>query len=139
MLVDLDDHEVAGSPLLPTALATGEAAARRSATARVQCRAWPATAVPGGTRPARSDPDGTVLITGGTGALGALVARHLVTDARRTPPAAHQPPRPDAPGADRTGRRADRRSAPTVTVAACDAADRDALPRSSPRSRPSTR
>ena len=31
------------------------------------------------TVPAALDPDGTVLITGGTGALGALLARHLVT------------------------------------------------------------
>jgi acyl transferase domain-containing protein/NADPH:quinone reductase-like Zn-dependent oxidoreductase/nucleoside-diphosphate-sugar epimerase/acyl carrier protein len=32
------------------------------------------------TIPAPLDPEGTVLITGGTGGLGALVARHLVTD-----------------------------------------------------------
>ncbi|NED09006.1 zinc-binding dehydrogenase, partial [Streptomyces sp. SID6648] len=31
------------------------------------------------TLPPPLDPDGTVLITGGTGTLGALVARHLVT------------------------------------------------------------
>src|SRR6476469_8737597 len=31
------------------------------------------------TMPAPLDPDGTVLITGGTGGLGALFARHLVT------------------------------------------------------------
>ncbi|MDC2952682.1 SDR family NAD(P)-dependent oxidoreductase, partial [Streptomyces heilongjiangensis] len=70
-------------------------------------------------------PSGTVLVTGGTGALGARVARwaaqqgadHLVLISRHGP---------DAPGADRlrddlaaTGVR--------VTVAACDAADREAL------------
>ncbi|WP_317441292.1 type I polyketide synthase [Streptomyces collinus] len=71
-------------------------------------------------------PDGTVLITGGTGGLGALVARHLVTEhgvrhlllvSRRGP---------DAPGADelRTDLTA---SGAEVTVAACDVADRDAL------------
>ena len=38
--------------------------------------------------PRRSTPSGTVLITGGTGGLGALVARHLVDAARRPPPAA---------------------------------------------------
>ncbi|MFI1711820.1 beta-ketoacyl synthase N-terminal-like domain-containing protein, partial [Streptomyces griseoruber] len=32
------------------------------------------------TVPAPLDPDGTVLVTGGTGGLGALVARHLVTE-----------------------------------------------------------
>ncbi|MFF7247532.1 SDR family NAD(P)-dependent oxidoreductase [Embleya sp. NPDC008237] len=31
------------------------------------------------TMPRRPDPEGTVLVTGGTGALGALVARHLIT------------------------------------------------------------
>ncbi|MEU1364936.1 type I polyketide synthase [Streptomyces sp. NPDC005803] len=36
------------------------------------------SAAPGGDSP--WDPDGTVLITGGTGGLGALVARHLVTE-----------------------------------------------------------
>ena len=77
----------------------------------------------------RSSPraDGTVLITGGTGALGALVARHLVTAhgvrhllllGRRGPEAA---------GRRRAGRRTRPRSAPRSTVAACDAADRDDL------------
>ena len=32
------------------------------------------------TMPAPFDPAGTVLVTGGTGALGALVARHLVAE-----------------------------------------------------------
>uniref|UniRef100_UPI00055D0953 zinc-binding dehydrogenase n=1 Tax=Streptomyces sp. NRRL S-646 TaxID=1463917 RepID=UPI00055D0953 len=32
------------------------------------------------TVPVPLDPDGTVLVTGGTGGLGALVARHLVTE-----------------------------------------------------------
>jgi acyl transferase domain-containing protein len=70
-------------------------------------------------------PTGTVLVTGGTGGLGGHVARwlasigapHVVLTSRRGP---------DAPGApdlcaelERTGTR--------VTVAACDAADRDAV------------
>ncbi|MEV5342475.1 thioester reductase domain-containing protein, partial [Streptomyces sp. NPDC052676] len=72
------------------------------------------------------DPDGTVLITGGTGALGGLFARHLVTRhgvrhlllvSRRGA---------DAPGADGllaelTGLGA------SVTIAACDVSDPDAL------------
>ncbi|MGW0608878.1 SDR family NAD(P)-dependent oxidoreductase, partial [Streptomyces sp. NPDC002640] len=72
------------------------------------------------------DPAGTVLVTGGTGALGALVARHLVTrhgvrnlllTSRR------------GLAADGAGRLAEELSAlgAQVTVAACDAADRDAL------------
>ncbi|PYC66962.1 beta-ketoacyl synthase [Micromonospora arborensis] len=75
----------------------------------------PALAGPGGT--------GTVLITGGTGGLGALVARHLVTAhgvrhlllASRSGPAA---PGAAALHADLTGLGAD------VTIAACDVADR---------------
>ncbi|MBH5338521.1 SDR family NAD(P)-dependent oxidoreductase, partial [Streptomyces pactum] len=70
-------------------------------------------------------PSGTVLVTGGTGALGAHVARwlarggaaHLVLTSRRGP---------DAPGAAELT--AELTALGTgVTVAACDAADRDAL------------
>ncbi|MFJ2967327.1 type I polyketide synthase [Streptomyces collinus] len=72
------------------------------------------------------DPDGTVLITGGTGSLGAHFARHLVTAhgvrhlllvSRRGP---------DSPGA--AGLCAELRAlGATVTVAAADVADRTAL------------
>ncbi|OLF05414.1 hypothetical protein BLA60_36345 [Actinophytocola xinjiangensis] len=72
------------------------------------------------------DPDGTVLITGGTGGLGAVLARHLVTarGVRRLVLTSRRGP--DAPGAvdlhaELTAAGAD------VTVAACDVADRDAL------------
>ncbi|WP_432123357.1 type I polyketide synthase [Streptomyces sp. S1] len=72
------------------------------------------------------DADGTVLITGATGALGGLLARHLVTEhgvrhllltSRRGPAA----PGAEELAAELTGLGA------AVTVAACDAADRDAL------------
>ena len=72
--------------------------------------------------------EGTVLITGGTGALGAELARHLVTEhgARRLLLLSRRGA--DAPGAadltaELTGLGA------MVTVAACDAADRAALAR----------
>ncbi|MFC3386843.1 type I polyketide synthase [Couchioplanes azureus] len=69
---------------------------------------------------------GTVLITGGTGTLGALVAEHLVR--------AHGVPKlvltsrrgPDAPGAAALRERLAALGA-EVTVVACDAADRDRL------------
>ncbi|MET7683476.1 type I polyketide synthase [Streptomyces sp. NPDC005423] len=74
------------------------------------------------------DPEGTVLITGGTGGIGAHLARHLITahgvrhlllTSRRGP---------DAPGAaeldaELTGLGAQ------VTIAACDVSDRDAVAR----------
>ncbi len=71
-------------------------------------------------------PEGTVLITGGTGALGALLARHLVStyDVRHLLLTSRRGLA--APGAreladELTGLGAD------VTVAACDAADREEL------------
>ncbi|MFJ7150126.1 SDR family NAD(P)-dependent oxidoreductase [Streptomyces sp. NPDC100445] len=78
------------------------------------------------TLPVALDPAGTVLITGATGALGGLVARHLVTEhgARRLLLVSRRGP--DAPGA--TGLVADLAgSGAEVTVAACDTADREAL------------
>ncbi|MGW7720875.1 type I polyketide synthase, partial [Streptomyces chartreusis] len=72
-----------------------------------------------------ADPHGTVLVTGGTGALGAHAARrlaregagHLLLLSRRGP---------DAPGA--AGLRDELTAlGARVTLAACDAADRDAL------------
>ncbi|MHC3412658.1 SDR family NAD(P)-dependent oxidoreductase, partial [Streptomyces sp. DT17] len=78
------------------------------------------------TLPGRFDPEGTVLITGGTGTLGSLVARHLVAEhgvrrlvltSRRGPGAVGAAELRDelvAAGAE-------------VEVVACDVADRDAL------------
>ena len=72
------------------------------------------------------DPDGTILITGGTGSLGALVARHLVTKrgARRLLLTSRRGP--DAPGAAELAEELTALGA-HVDVAACDAADRVAL------------
>ncbi|WP_398898931.1 type I polyketide synthase [Streptomyces sp. 3211.6] len=85
------------------------------------------TRAPGGAgRPARPwRPQGTVLVTGGTGALGGHVARwlaangaeHLVLAGRRGP---------EAPGARELARELEESGA-RVTLAACDAADRGRL------------
>ncbi|MFI8997837.1 type I polyketide synthase [Streptomyces sp. NPDC053542] len=80
------------------------------------------------TMPRSFEPDGTTLITGGTGALGALVARHLVTrhGARRLVLASRR---------GRTARGASRLVAELtdlgaeVSVVACDVTDRAALAR----------
>ncbi|MEU1807304.1 SDR family NAD(P)-dependent oxidoreductase, partial [Streptomyces sp. NPDC019937] len=84
------------------------------------------------TGPAEASPawraGGTVLVTGGTGGLGALVARHLVTThgvrnllllSRRGP---------DAPGARELRQELTDLGA-RATIAACDVADREALAR----------
>ncbi|MFD0311706.1 SDR family NAD(P)-dependent oxidoreductase, partial [Streptomyces sp. NPDC127119] len=70
--------------------------------------------------------DGTVLITGGTGGLGALVARHLIVEHGVRDLLLTSRRGMDAPGAaefhqELTGLGA------TVEIAACDVADRDAL------------
>ncbi|MGW0917270.1 SDR family NAD(P)-dependent oxidoreductase, partial [Streptomyces sp. NPDC002784] len=78
------------------------------------------------TMPVPVDPDGTVLVTGGTGTLGALLARHLVTaygvrnlllTSRRGL---------ETPGAPELASEL-RQLGAAVEVAACDAADRDQL------------
>ncbi|MFI0778068.1 type I polyketide synthase, partial [Streptomyces sp. NPDC021212] len=70
--------------------------------------------------------DGTVLITGGTGTLGGLVARHLVAEhgVRHLLLASRRGP--EAPGAAELAAELTALGA-DVTVVACDAADRDAL------------
>ncbi|MFH8385208.1 SDR family NAD(P)-dependent oxidoreductase [Kitasatospora sp. NPDC018058] len=124
LLVDLDGAP-ASDAALPTALAVPD-------EPRLAVRGGEVTAprlrplAPGGGRAWSWNPAGTVLITGGTGTLGAFVARHLAAEhgvrhllltGRRGP---------DAPGvaellADLAALGADAR------VAACDTADRAAL------------
>ncbi|MEV7096265.1 type I polyketide synthase [Amycolatopsis sp. NPDC051045] len=83
--------------------------------------------LPVGDGPAAHFPDGaTVLVTGGTGGLGGLVAKHLVTahGVRSLLLAGRRGP--DAPGAEELRAELSALGA-DVTIAACDAADRDAL------------
>ncbi|MGI5519991.1 SDR family NAD(P)-dependent oxidoreductase [Micromonospora sp. CA-259024] len=74
------------------------------------------------TVPRDRDPDGTVLITGGTGTIGSLLARHLVTrhGVRHLLLAGRSGP--DAPGARDLTAELEALGA-RVTVAACDAAN----------------
>ncbi|MGK5673440.1 SDR family NAD(P)-dependent oxidoreductase, partial [Micromonospora sp. URMC 106] len=123
LLVDVDDRDSSASALAGLLSADEPQAAVRDGVVRVPRL----VAAPESDAPAPAlDPDGTVLVTGGTGALGALTARHLVTrhgvrhlllTSRRGA---------DADGvADLLAELADLGA--SATVEACDAADRDAL------------
>ncbi|MFG3009254.1 SDR family NAD(P)-dependent oxidoreductase [Streptomyces cinerochromogenes] len=137
ILADLDPAAATGAgPVLGGLLATGEpqlAVRGTTLSAPRLVRPEPATE-PAGTEesatepepPAAFDPDGTVLITGGTGSLGALVARHLVErhGVRHLLLAGRRGP--DADGAaelttELTGLGA------AVSVVACDVSDREAV------------
>nr|WP_317441277.1 type I polyketide synthase [Streptomyces collinus] len=79
-----------------------------------------------GAAPRALDPAGTALVTGGTGGLGALMARHLVSrhGIRRLVLTSRSGPA--APGADRLLAELTELGA-DVRVVACDAGDREAL------------
>ncbi|WP_405097237.1 type I polyketide synthase [Micromonospora sp. NBC_01412] len=123
VLVDLDPAP-ASAQALPRVLGLDEPQLALRDGTLLAARLVPTAA--GTAEPAPWPEHGTVLVTGATGALGRLVARHLVTarGVRRLLLLSWRGP--DAPGADDlraelTGLGAE------VTIAACDAADRDAL------------
>jgi len=120
VLVDLDDTSAAH--LLPAALATGEPQVAISAGTCLVPRLT--RFVPSGTVEWR--PEGTVLITGGTGTLGGLLARHLVTayGVRHLVLAGRRGP--DTPGVAELVRELNELGA-QARVAAVDVGDRDAL------------
>ncbi|GHF52619.1 hypothetical protein GCM10010218_37610 [Streptomyces mashuensis] len=119
VLVDTDGTD-ASRQALPAALATGEPQlALRDGTVRA-ARLARATAT--GAEPRPYDPDGTVLVTGASGALGGLFARHLVTEhGVRHLLLLSRSGAPAGLVAELTALGAQ------VTSAACDVADRDAL------------
>nr|BAW35615.1 modular polyketide synthase [Streptomyces sp. RK95-74] len=78
------------------------------------------------TVPAAWNPDGTVLITGGTGTLGGLVARHAVTERGARHLLLTSRRGEQAAGAAELAAELSELGA-EVTIAACDAADRDQL------------
>ncbi|RIH59401.1 SDR family NAD(P)-dependent oxidoreductase [Streptomyces sp. SHP22-7] len=91
----------------------------------------PATDAPASDAPATSapvgwDPEGTVLVTGGTGGLGAAVARHLVTAHGVRDLLLVSRRGPAAEGAGQLTAALEEAGA-RVTVAACDVADRTAV------------
>ena len=79
------------------------------------------------TIPRDRDPEGTVLITGGTGVLGGLLARHLVTRHGVRHLLLVSRSGPDAPGARELSDELTEAGAQAVTIAACDVGDREAL------------
>ncbi|MFG1892177.1 type I polyketide synthase, partial [Micromonospora sp. NPDC049051] len=118
VLVDTDDPALVGA-----AVATGEPqVAVRGGVLTVPRLATQT----GGPERALFDPAGAVLVTGGTGTLGAALARHLVTThgARHLVLASRRGP--TAPGAAELTAELESLGA-RITVAACDAADRTAL------------
>ncbi|MER6074408.1 type I polyketide synthase [Streptomyces sp. NPDC001817] len=123
VLLDTDDSE-ASARAVAAAAACGESElALRAGRAHVQRLAAVET---GGTAATPWDGTGTVLVTGGTGGLGALVARHLVTEhgVRHLVLAGRRGL--DAPGA--TGLRDELAAlGARVTVAACDVTNRQDL------------
>ncbi|MFD5453441.1 SDR family NAD(P)-dependent oxidoreductase, partial [Streptomyces sp. NPDC127100] len=132
VLCDVDGREVPGG-VLDAVLATGEPqiAVREGRAsiprlARATGAAIPATPDSGATSDSVWDTDGSVLITGASGVLGRLVARHLIAEhgircvvlasrrGRDMPGAAELEQELNALGAD-------------VVFEACDVTDRDAL------------
>ncbi|MFF2194946.1 SDR family NAD(P)-dependent oxidoreductase, partial [Streptomyces sp. NPDC058157] len=127
VLADVDGSD-ASWRALPAALATGEPQlAVRDGNVTVPRLVRAAAPAEDAAGPA-FDPEGTVLITGGTGVLGGLLARHLVTAHGVRHLLLVSRSGPAAAGADAL--RAELAEAGAeVTVAACDTADRDELAR----------
>ncbi|MEU8207495.1 SDR family NAD(P)-dependent oxidoreductase, partial [Streptosporangium sp. NPDC049046] len=122
VLVDVDDEP--SSSVLAGVLASGEPqAAVREGGVRVPRLARVAPADEAG-QP--WDPDGTVLITGGTGGLGAQFARHVVAERGVRHLLLTSRRGLDAPGAVELQAELIAHGV-EVTIAACDMADRDAV------------
>ncbi|MFE2870435.1 SDR family NAD(P)-dependent oxidoreductase [Embleya sp. NPDC059259] len=124
-VVLLDTDAPVSADLLRAALAAGEPRLAVRAGRLLAPRLGRAAGTPAA-EPTPLDPNGTVLITGGTGTLGALVARHLVHRHGIRHLVLLSRRGADAPGARELVAELGE-SGGQVTVAECDAADRDAL------------
>ncbi|MET7474082.1 type I polyketide synthase [Streptomyces sp. NPDC005648] len=122
VLVDTDGRPES-QRLVPTAVACGEAQVSVREGEVTVPRLVPAAAVPASGTPSL---DGTVLITGGTGALGAALARHLVVSYGVRHLVLTGRRGPEAPGADEL-RAGLAELGAEVRIVACDVADRAAL------------
>ncbi|WP_158713541.1 type I polyketide synthase, partial [Streptomyces sp. NRRL F-525] len=124
VLADLDGTP-ASTAALPFALATGEAqlALRDGIVSTPHLTRRPAT---DDAAPPVLNPDGTVLITGGTGVLGTLFARHLVAEYGMRHLLLISRRGPAAEGALELEAELTAHGV-TVTITACDTADPDAL------------
>ncbi|TDE14162.1 beta-ketoacyl reductase, partial [Actinomadura sp. 6K520] len=131
-LIDLDDPPAAYRMLMPAigaALDRGEPhLAIRGSGVHVPRLTRLPDGVDDGGAPEALAPGGTVLVTGGTGTLGRLVAEHLVTARGVTHLLLASRSGPNAPEAQDLRRHLEELGA-HVTVTACDAADADQLAR----------
>ncbi|MFF2851893.1 SDR family NAD(P)-dependent oxidoreductase, partial [Streptomyces sp. NPDC058001] len=125
VLVDVDDA-TDWEPVLGSVLAVGEGQLAVRGDTVLTPRLTRTESAHHETGEAAWDPDGTVLITGGTGLLGRVLARHLVAERGVRHLLLTSRRGTEAPGADEL--RAELTDAGAdVTVAACDMADRDAV------------
>ncbi|WP_432445714.1 type I polyketide synthase [Streptomyces rapamycinicus] len=120
ILIDTDNHPTSRKAL-PTLIASGEPQAR----IRDGAITLPRLTVVAPTEPAGVG-EGTVLITGGTGSLGSLIARHLVTEHGVRDLVLVSRQGPDAPGATELIAELQQLGA-QVRVRSCDTTDRAAL------------
>lgn len=131
-LVDIDEGHGVGEALLFAAETDEPEIALRAGRVLVPrlgaVAAGERTAIESGGVPCAIDPAGTVLMTGGTGTLGRLLAKHLVSAHAVRHLVIVSRRGPDAPGAAQLCDEL-RMLGADVTVMACDVADRAALRR----------
>ncbi|MCC6555692.1 MAG: SDR family NAD(P)-dependent oxidoreductase, partial [Polyangiaceae bacterium] len=124
MLLDVDDHQGSWRALTTAFASTEPQLAVRGGKIRIPR----VTRVPAGsmTEARPLDPEGTVLVTGGTRGLGAAVARHLVLRHGMKHLLLVSRQGPHSPGVNELCAELDAAGA-HVVVAACDVSDRAAL------------